>query len=271
MGEGSGPIKATYPGMFLCLGGSAKIRLDGGLYEFTRGAVGVYFPYSTLEVLERSEDLDGIIMTIDLEAIQPLLNRVADIDGLLVIRQHPVVLVSDETVKLTLEYIDLYLHHENLAQQYAANDQRHLWLLNSLQMERMRECLTLQIIVAFSGFLKSEKITIDRKDMIVRRFFVDLHMNYKTKHEVSFYSQQQFLSMRYFSFVVKEHTSQTPSYWIANALMNEAKRLLLETEKTVKEVSESLNFPNQSYFGKWFKARMGVSPLDFKLHTSPLS
>ncbi len=36
------------------------------------------------------------------------------------------------------------------------------------------------------------------------------------------------------------------------------------TPLSVRDVSEKLNFPNQSYFGKWFKNHTGISPLEFK-------
>ena len=70
--------------------------------------------------------------------------------------------------------------------------------------------------------------------------------------------------MRYFSSVVKQRTGQTPSQWITSILIKEAKNFITESNLTVKEIAEVMNFPNQSYFGKWFKTHVGMGPLEFK-------
>ena len=143
----------------------------------------------------------------------------------------------------------LYRHHQRLAERYAAEGQRRLWQLNQLQLERAKECLLLQIVIAFTSDDSQTKNSVNRKDEIVRQFFTCLRQSYRKEHEVGYYADKQCLSMRYFSFVVRERN---------------ARQMIVETDKTVKEISELLCFPSQSYFGKWFKVHTGMGPTEYK-------
>jgi len=44
----------------------------------------------------------------------------------------------------------------------------------------------------------------------------------------------------------------------------ESKALLKSTNKTVEQISDELNFPSQSFFGKYFKRVTGMSPKEYK-------
>jgi AraC-like DNA-binding protein len=46
--------------------------------------------------------------------------------------------------------------------------------------------------------------------------------------------------------------------------MLEAKALLKSTDKTIQQISDELNFPSQSFFGKYFKRRAGISPKNYR-------
>lgn len=264
LAAGSQPIRVDRTGLFLCLSGEADVQLDDEDYHLVKGSLIVYFPYSLLQVKKRSNDLDGILMSVDLESVQPLLNRMTDLDGLLTIRQHPMVFLSDEQFDQLQKYIRLFLRHQELSRLYAKENKRKLWQLNSLQYEKMKECLMLQIIIAFTDDKSPMTNTVNRKDETVHRFFVLLNRHFRSEHEVNYYSQQLFMSTRYFSFVVKERTGRTPSQWISMALLTAARQLLVETNHSIKEIAEELNFPNQSYFGKWFKSKTGKGPAEYK-------
>lgn len=261
---GTGPIRSDRGGMFLCLRGEVEVTLDDSVYTLREHDLCIYFPSSVLEVRRRSDDLDGLLLSIDINAAQPVLVKVSDIDRLLDIRQHPVTHLSDTHVAHIRQYIALYLHHQSLAQQLAETNRRSHWQLNNLQCEEIRNCLLLQIIIAYMRDDTVASNGLNRQEEIVRRFFTALRQHGREEHEVGYYAAQQCLSMRHFSTVVRERTGRTPRQWIVSALLTDARQLLTEADRTVKEVSDLLHFPNQSYFGKWFRTNAGMSPMEFK-------
>ena len=99
---------------------------------------------------------------------------------------------------------------------------------------------------------------------VLQKFVTLLYRKYRTEHEVGYYANQQFLTSRYFSAIVKESSGKSPSQWITTALLVDAQNLLKSSNMTIKEISDLLCFPNQSYFGKWFKNLTTLGPLDYR-------
>lgn len=52
--------------------------------------------------------------------------------------------------------------------------------------------------------------------------------------------------------------------WIEEVVISEAKNMLTNTSLTIQEISNELNFCNQSFFGKYFKEHTGQSPKSFR-------
>lgn len=103
-----------------------------------------------------------------------------------------------------------------------------------------------------------------RRDEIVARFLQTVADNYRNHRELSFYANQLCLSLKYMSHIIYEQTGRHPSQWIKDYVILDAKSMLRSGRYTVQQVADELNFPNQSFFGKYFKEAVGVSPKKWK-------
>lgn len=261
-----GIVKIARTGVFICLRGEAHCTLDGSEFHITPHTLTTYFAFSELQILNRSEDLNGILIGGDLETIQPLLYKVSDFNSLFMIRKNPVVKLTEKQEKNTLMYAQLLEDSVNrLMGKYDDEETicEHIKDIRKFQTELLANSFMLNVVTCYNQFNTQEKLTT-RKEDVLMRFISSLYKNYRTQHEVSFYSEQQYLTARYFSAIIKAKSGKTPSQWIATALLVEAKKLLKQTPMSIKEVNDHLHFPNQSYFGKWFKNLTGISPLDYK-------
>ena len=99
---------------------------------------------------------------------------------------------------------------------------------------------------------------------ITRRFLVLLSENNVKERSVRYYANRLCISPKYFSMVVREETGKTPSEWIREQLTERIRHLLLETDYSIKEICNLLDFPNPSFFGKFTKQHLGCSPLEFR-------
>ena len=86
----------------------------------------------------------------------------------------------------------------------------------------------------------------------------------KTKRTVSFYAAQASLSPNHFSAAIKSESGQPAMYWIKLVTTTMAKHYLTTTRMSVKEIADALGFPDQSTFGRYFKAICGISPAAFR-------
>lgn len=99
-----------------------------------------------------------------------------------------------------------------------------------------------------------------RQEEIVTRFLQCVKENYREYRELSFYAEQMGLSLKYMSRVVFQQTGRHPSQWIKDHVILDAKAMLRNGNYSVQQVADALHFPNQSFFGKYFKEAVGVSP-----------
>lgn len=72
------------------------------------------------------------------------------------------------------------------------------------------------------------------------------------------------LTPKHLSEVVKQVSGRTAGQWITTLVMIEIKSLLSNTSLSIKEITDEMNFPNQSFLGKYFKNIEGISPSDFR-------
>lgn len=65
----------------------------------------------------------------------------------------------------------------------------------------------------------------------------------------------------------KELTGTSPSRYMLELKLNEAKLLLSTTSLSIKEISYKLNFENPDYFPSFFKKRTGLTPVEYRNNT----
>ena len=260
-------VKLTKTGLFLCKTGSVTLTIDGTEYQMHKGSIIVYFSYSTLHIKSHTSNLKGTLIGANLETIQPMLYNVSNFNALFIIKQAPYQEVSEAQYKALTQHIALLkdvaekvrFEQENPAQ---GSNQPVIEIARK-QAELLSYSLMLEVLQCYTDVTPTNR-AFSRKDEVLQKFVTQLYRHYRTQHEVSFYAEQQFLTTRYFSTIIKECSGKSPTQWIATALLVEARNLLLHTNMTIKEISDALTFPNQSYFGKWFKNLTTLSPLDFR-------
>lgn len=103
-----------------------------------------------------------------------------------------------------------------------------------------------------------------RADAICEQFVRLVEQNYRRERNVSWYSRQLCITAKYLSEAVRQSSGYTPSEWINNYVITEMRMLLKNTKMDIKEITHELNFANQSFFGKFFKKHVGMSPSEYR-------
>ena len=106
---------------------------------------------------------------------------------------------------------------------------------------------------------------VGRKEQIFKDFLTLLEQHFTQERSISFYADRMCLTPKYLSTIVKEVSGKHGMQWIDEYVALEAKALLREGSMSVKQVSDKLNFPSQSMFGRFFKKMTGYSPKQYML------
>jgi AraC-like DNA-binding protein len=95
--------------------------------------------------------------------------------------------------------------------------------------------------------------------------FLDILHNSKIKHRtVESYASDLCISPKYLTSICKKNSGKTANEWITEQVLEEVRFYLKQTDLSIKQVCDRLGFPNPSFFGKYVKDHLGVTPTQFR-------
>ena len=138
-----------------------------------------------------------------------------------------------------------------------------IMLAQKLNNEKIHvNSLFLQLMDALSGSRK--EITPDSASSRVLRAVMQLSWERRAPKKIPYYAAMCGMSTARFAVVFKEATGRTPTEFLEDARMEDAKKLLDKTTLTVSEVSASVGYRDPLYFSRIFRRRFGVPPTEYR-------
>lgn len=249
-------------GVVLCTSGYIKIKTGLGQYDLKKKDIFLYSPSGLLQIQNVSDDFEGIVIKPRMDYIMSILYNMVDVKNQMYIRDNPLITFSDEQYEYI--YSTMLSIEERINQEASsAIDTSRLIVFTELIKSQMRT-LFYEII---NIYLINQPLDIkapDRNDEVMQRFVVSLDMHYRKERNVAFYASEQCLSYSYFSEIIKSKSGVTALKWIINRVIMDAEQMLEYTNVSVKEIAAKLSFPTQSFFGKYFKQYVGISPKEYR-------
>ena len=240
----------------VCLEGSFRVRVNLQEYEMTKNTLLLTFPEQILQSVNRSSDFAGLFIVISPTFIDRSLKTMKEIlPFMFYAKDNPCLPLTFKEVEYIKEYHSL------------------LWSKVKMTDNLYRSEITKGIL--FSLFYEiyniiSHQMPVQsspaksRKEELFKLFMKEVAENYKIERSVSFYANKLCLTPKHLSGVVKEVSGKTAGEWIDNIVILEARALLKSTDMSIQEIAEELSFANQSFFGKYFKHYVGVSPKQYR-------
>ena len=105
---------------------------------------------------------------------------------------------------------------------------------------------------------------LKREEILFKEFIKLVSEHHRKERRVDFYAERMFLSPKHFSTVIKKVSGKTAGQWIDEYVILEAKTLLKYSAMSIQEIAYYMNFPNPSFFGKYFRHHTGMSPSEYK-------
>ncbi len=138
---------------------------------------------------------------------------------------------------------------------------------DDIQGDMLRMLLVRLIItitrIAREQLLYTKKVEEPKLDLI-RQYNMLVETHFKEKHEVQFYAAQLFKVPKTLANVFAKYGSRTPLEIIHDRIAMEARRLLVYSELSIKEIALQLGFEDAGHFSRFVKNQLGQPPMAFK-------
>ncbi|MDR2041934.1 MAG: helix-turn-helix domain-containing protein [Tannerella sp.] len=237
----------------VCTKGYAKGRVNRKPYISQTPSITVSRPGEVLQYEQVSEDFSGFIVILSRRFADDLLTNM------------------QERLSLWLAFVDTPCLPLNSRELKTALDYYHL-LKKTQEVEAIpvrREIvkhLTLAFYYTMTYRLKilPDNVLPRKQEVLLERFMNLVREHFREQRNVGFYADRLCLTPKYLSKVIRNSSGASAGEWIDNYVMLEAKALLKSTNMTIQQISDELNFPSQSFFGKYFKRIAGVSPKTYR-------
>jgi len=113
-------------------------------------------------------------------------------------------------------------------------------------------------------FTKEQVEGSTRKGQLFKKFIRLVHLHCSTQRDVAFYAEKLCISTRYLSAIAQKVGQTSAKEVIDEFLILEIKVTLQTTNLSLKEIAEHYRFPDQSFFGRYFKKHTGMSPKEYR-------
>lgn len=245
-----------------CLKGRIRLNVNLEEYELSENMLFLYLPGNLIRINElvdtKQEDMHFKCIGISKEFISGLMfdvNRIFTKNISIV--KHPCITLPDTEARL------LSAHHNLLTDMISSQVDCRVESIGSI----VSSALYLLISVWTSSLNRQEPVieAATTRSRLVFEQFIKLVSEYHTMYRnVGFYADKLCLTPKYLSRIIKEASGKSAPEWIDSYVILEAKNLLKYSNLAIKEIVYRLNFPNQSVFYKFFKARTGMTPTDYR-------
>ena len=240
--------------IILCTGGRKELQINFADYTLTPGSLAFIYPNSMWRPLATSSDFEAHYFSIQGTSAKEW-NAFIDLDTVFslssYIAKHPHTQLSLDETQVMTQYLNL------LKSRYEANAQ-------AIIIRFILSAFTLELNRIFTAREKSDRSKISRQEDILWKFLTLLKQYHKEERTVNFYADKMCISPKHLSSVIKQMSHKTAHEIIADFVTMTAKRLLKTTTMSIQEISDELNFANQSFFGKFFKQNTGQSPSAYR-------
>lgn len=237
----------------ICMEGTLKATINLLDYEIHPNDLITLLPESIIQQKDKTQKVRLCFAGFSSGCVERtnLIQSIGEVYSKLI--EHPVIPLSKEIASYLKDYF-------SLISRISCND--------SFEIVPELADISLQTILTSIHLIyrKIQKTTSNsnRKKEICRKLIQLINKHYKQERHAKFYAGLLGISLQHLSTTVKAVTGKTVSETIAYVIIMDAKAKLKGSDMTIKEIAYSLNFSNASFFGKYFKRHVGMTPLQFR-------
>lgn len=251
----SDPTRLNFIMMALCKKGRAQYSIDTREQTVKPGDLLFISERHIVDNYMASPDFECMCIMLSTDFYHGFIQNVKNVSSLLIFS------TNNPVVPLTPMEIQTFSNYFQTIREKMTDKYHHF-------RKELVNALLLAMFYDMSNVIwrveQKETQSYTRAEAFFAQFIRLLEKHFRTERRVKWYAEQLCITPKYLAEVVKIVSQRTPNEWIDKYVILEARVLLKNSTKSIKEITDELCFPNQSFFGKYFKEHVGVSPSDYR-------
>ncbi len=240
----------------LCLGGKGSLYVNGTRQEIEANDLIIFRPNFVIENGQCSDDFDYRCIVLSKEYLRQIMfvNESSTWNLMLYLEESPVLRLTEEESKVFCQYYDLI--HSKLT----GTPRRHQREL----VEALLQAFLYEFHDMLARFDKPRQRDYSANERTFGRFIDLLSESFPKPRDLSFYADKLCITSKYLSTVCKKACGHTASELINRYVLRDIVYMLKRPDKSIKEICNELEFPNLSFFGRYVKKHLGMSPKQWR-------
>ena len=255
-----GELRLNNQGLIvICTEGMAQFDYDGQQIRLHKSDLFLYMAHSVVTNFMSSPDFNCRQIWFTRSELWSI-NKygVVSLADLAYLKQHPTVHLTADDVKLLDDYFQLLCRRMRDSSPMLYTD-----IVRSLVSTMMLEMLCIMRRDKKQD-AKEDKNPGVHKRLLADKFLQLVEQSDGRIRKVDDFARQLNVTPKYLSTILKETIKRRPSMMIEHFTMGAIERRLRFTDMTMQEIADDLQFPNASFFGKYFKEHAGMTPLEYR-------
>ena len=252
-----GCVKLDMIMMVYCTRGRLQCDSIGHTHTANVGDVLICLPNIAMDNFMISPDFESKIVGVSFKAAQRNIQINRDhFDLMSYVATNPVISLDEERQELFLKYYSIILHKIKSPHGYF-----HKQIMHSIL-----QCTIYELFAIISPHVdfSNEGGNLKQANLIFRKFLSLLAKNDGRIMSVKKYAEDLCITPKYLSSVSKTVSGRTALDLIHESTIKSIEHYLKRSNLSIKEISEQLGFPNLSFFGKFTKNHLGMSPTQYR-------
>lgn len=243
--------------LMFCTEGRLQFYVNDRTYVANKGNVVVGLPKMVFSNYMMSPDFKSNIIALSYSAAQRNMQINKDsLDLMQHVASNPVIEIDADRQELVSKYYSIIEHKVKNPHGYF-----HKEIMRSIFSCAIYELLA---IIAPHVSYSNDGGSMKQANLLFKRFADLINANNGKVRSVKSYAEEMCITPKYLSFVSKTVTGRTALEWIHTSTVRAIERYLRHSNLSIKEIADQLDFPNLSFFGKFTKSHLGMSPTEYR-------
>lgn len=242
----------------VCVEGKIQVEINAETYTIHQNEALVCKPNDVITDCMASPNFDGAMLFLSQRYLMEQISESDLWNNAFRLLKSPIINIGEESIHQLMLYEEI-LQAKVRQEQMAFRRE----IITSVVKAILYELLT--NTVAESKDTADRQFQLEKASDILFKRFIELLAGSRVKpRSVTWYADTLCITPKYLSTVCKQVTGKTASCWINEYVLIDIRHWLKNSNKTIKEIADLLEFPNISFFGKYCRAHFGVSPKELR-------